>query len=74
MGREASAQAHDHEHAADAFAGRVLQGMGRPTAELLALFRLQGFMHDSATHPGTRKRIAWLRAELEGGREVASAH
>jgi hypothetical protein len=73
MGRDASAQAHEHERAADAFAGRMLQGMGRPSAELLALFRMQGFMLDSATHPGTRKRFAWLRAELEGGQELAVA-
>ncbi len=73
MGREASAQAHDHEHAADAFADRVLQGMGRPVAELLALFRLQGFMLDSATHPGTRKRIASLRTALADTPQAAAA-
>jgi hypothetical protein len=71
LGREASAQAHEHEFAADAYAGRLLQRLGRPDSELLSLFRFLDLTHDTATHPGTRKRLAWLRAGLAGNREVA---
>lgn len=63
LGREASALAHDHEFAADAFAARLLHGLGHGDDELLAVFRHLGAVHDSATHPGTRKRIASLRAQ-----------
>jgi Zn-dependent protease with chaperone function len=60
--REAAALAHEQEFAADAFAARLLQRLGHGDDELLAVFRHLGAVHDSATHPGTRKRIASLRA------------
>lgn len=66
LGREASALAHAQEFAADAFAARLLRGLGRGDDELLAVFRHLGAVHDTATHPGTRKRIASLRAQALG--------
>ncbi len=60
--REASALAHEHEFAADAFAAQRLQVLGIDRQELLAIFFQLGVVHDSATHPGTRKRMASLRA------------
>lgn len=61
--REASALAHEHEHAADAFAAQRLQALGIGQQDLLAIFFQLGVVQDSATHPGTRKRMAWLRAQ-----------
>lgn len=63
LGREASALAHEHEFAADAFAAGLLHRLGYGDDELLVVFRHLGAVHDSATHPGTRKRIASLRAQ-----------
>ncbi len=65
LGREASAQAHQHEYAADGFAARLLRELGVPPADLVHMFRLMGTPFDTATHPGSRKRLAALRA-LEG--------
>ena len=61
--REASAQAHEHEFAADAFAAQRLQALGMDRQDLLAIFFQLGVVQDSATHPGTRKRMAALRAQ-----------
>ena len=63
LGREASALAHEQEFAADAFAARLLQTLGREDDDLMAVFRHLGMTQDTATHPGTRKRIASLRAQ-----------
>jgi hypothetical protein len=63
LGREASGQAHRHEFEADAFAARTLQAMGEPSPDMLPVFLQLGSFADSATHPGTRKRIAALRAQ-----------
>jgi len=64
LGREASAQAHEHEFAADAFAARVLQTLGRDVGDLAAVFRGFGTTQDTATHPSTGKRLAMLRAAM----------
>lgn len=66
LGRAASGQAHRHEFEADAFALGVLKRMGRPPQDAVAAFTAQGMQQDSATHPGTRKRIAFLRAAEAG--------
>jgi len=63
LGREASALAHEQEFTADAFAAKLLQALGRSDDDLFAVFRHLGAVHDTATHPGTRKRIASLRAQ-----------
>lgn len=62
LGREMSALSHRHELAADAFALRTLQRLGYGLDVALAAFQRQGLQFDSATHPGTRKRVASLRS------------
>jgi Zn-dependent protease with chaperone function len=61
LGREASMQAHAHELQADAFAIRALEHLHYGADEAMAVFMRQGVQHDTATHPGTRKRVAQLR-------------
>ena len=62
LGREASQTAHRHELEADLFALRALEYVGVPTDAAFSSLRLVGLQQDTATHPGTRKRIASLRA------------
>ncbi len=64
LGAEASALAHRHEFEADAFGLRMLRALGRSEQDALAVFMRLGARHDTATHPGTRKRVAALRAAL----------
>jgi Zn-dependent protease with chaperone function len=64
MSREASQLAHAQEHEADTFALQVLGRMGHPTDDAFSAFLHLGMQHDTATHPGTRKRVASLRAAL----------
>jgi Zn-dependent protease with chaperone function len=64
LAREASQQSHRHEHEADAFALRVMRSLGHDPNVAVAVFMRQGVTHDTATHPGTRKRLAFLRATL----------
>lgn len=61
LGREASMQAHEHELQADAFALRALERLNYGVDEAMAAFLRNGVQHDTATHPGTRKRVAQLR-------------
>ena len=68
LGRDASGLAHRHEYAADAFAHQALVKLGWPSEVAFAAFVRQGMQHDTATHPGTRKRIASLRAAQAGVR------
>ena len=62
LGREASALAHEQEYAADAYAWSVLARVGESRETALALFHTLPMVNDTATHPGTRKRVAHLRA------------
>lgn len=62
LGREASALAHQHEYAADGFAARLLLGLGVQHSDLVRMFQTLGTPFDTATHPGSRKRLAALRA------------
>ena len=62
LGRDASGLAHRHEYEADAFALRALHRLGRPWEDALAALIRRGTSGDTATHPGTRKRLASLRA------------
>jgi Zn-dependent protease with chaperone function len=66
LGREASGLAHRHEYAADAFALRALRDLGWEPQHAYSAFLRQGMQHDTATHPGTRKRVASLRAAQAG--------
>jgi Zn-dependent protease with chaperone function len=62
LGRDASGLAHQHEYSADVFALRLLRDLGWPESNAYSAFLRQGMQHDTATHPGTRKRVASLRA------------
>lgn len=64
LGREASALMHKHELEADAFALQVLAPLGYGSDVAMAVFLRAGVQHDTATHPGTRKRVAHLRTLL----------
>ncbi|MDT7838299.1 M48 family metalloprotease [Aquabacterium sp. OR-4] len=66
LGRDASALAHHQEFAADAFALRIIQPLGHSVQEARAVFMQMGVYNDTATHPGTRKRLGWLRAAERG--------
>ena len=71
LGRDASGLAHRQEFEADAFALQALRRLGIPPEVAVSAFMRQGMQHDTATHPGTRKRLAALRAAMT---EVASSH
>lgn len=60
LGREASRLAHCQEVAADAYALQAIQHLGWSHEVAVAAIRSQGMQHDTATHPGTRKRLAAL--------------
>ena len=62
LGREASAMAHAHEFAADAYGLAALRRLGRGPEDVMGLFTRFGPTRDTPTHPGTRKRVAQLRA------------
>ena len=66
LGREASGLSHRQEFEADAYAAQVLRPLGRPPHDAIAIFTQTGVQRDTATHPGTRKRLASLRA-TQGG-------
>lgn len=60
LGRAASGMARRHEFDADAFALRTLRELGHADEQALSALSRFGFHRDSATHPGTRQRIAAL--------------
>lgn len=62
LGREASVLAHRHEFDADAYGLRALQRLGHGAESVVSLFTRLGVQRDTATHPGTRKRLALLRS------------
>jgi hypothetical protein len=62
LGREASELAYQQEYEADAFASRTLEGLGVPRQDVFSVFVHLGPRKDTATHPGTQKRLASLRA------------
>ncbi|MEP6873678.1 MAG: M48 family metalloprotease [Burkholderiales bacterium] len=62
LGRDASGLAYRQEFEADAFALRTLRALGRPPQDAVSTFIHLGMNQDTATHPGTRKRLASLRA------------
>lgn len=64
LGREASALSHQHEFDADAFALRLLARLGHPPHDAWSAFMQLGMTQDTATHPGTRKRLAAMRLVL----------
>jgi len=62
LGREASELSHEQELDADEFAMRKMQSLGYSFEDVVGAFTQFGMQMDTATHPGTRKRIAHLRA------------
>lgn len=66
LGREASVLAHRQEYEADAFAVQLLKRAGQDPSVAFSAFMHLGMTQDTATHPGTRKRVASLRAALAG--------
>lgn len=66
LGRAASGQAHRHEFEADAYALGALRRLGLSPQDAFGAFITLGMQQDTATHPGTRKRIAFLRAVESG--------
>lgn len=64
LGREASMLSHRHEFEADAFALELLRRAGHDPEAALSAFMHLGVSPDTATHPGTRKRVASVRAAL----------
>ena len=65
LGRDASALAYRQEFEADAFALTTLRALGFSDQHVVAAFMNLGWRHDTATHPGTRKRLAALRALVQ---------
>jgi len=63
LGREASALAYQQEYEADAFALRTLEGLGVPRDAVFSALMRMGASRDTATHPGTKRRLAALRAQ-----------
>lgn len=66
LGRDASVLAHRQEFEADAFALQLLRRTGQDPSVAFSAFMHLGMTQDTATHPGTRKRVASLRASLAG--------
>jgi Zn-dependent protease with chaperone function len=62
LGREASQLSHMHELAADAFAMQTVRALGYDFEDVVGAFTQFGMQMDTATHPGTRKRMAHLRS------------
>lgn len=62
LGRDASGLAYGQEFEADAFALRALRALGGSAQDAVGAFMRMGANHDTASHPGTGKRLAALRA------------
>jgi Zn-dependent protease with chaperone function len=62
LGREASQLSHLQELAADAFAMQTVRSLGYDFEDVVGAFTQFGMQMDTATHPGTRKRLAHLRS------------
>jgi hypothetical protein len=62
LGRDASGLAYRQEFEADAFAASVMAATSARPYDALSVFMRLGARHDTATHPGTQRRLAALRA------------
>lgn len=62
LGRDASGLAYRQELEADAYGARALHLLGHPSQDAVTAFMHLGVNPDTPTHPGTRKRLASLRA------------
>jgi len=72
LGRDASALAHQHEFDADAFALRTLRRLGCADTHAGSVLARFDSGRDTATHPGTRRRMAALMA-IDRSRPVETA-
>jgi len=72
LARDASALAHQHEFDADAFALRTLRRMGCADVHAGSVLARFDPGRDTATHPGTRRRMAALMA-IDRSRPVETA-
>jgi Zn-dependent protease with chaperone function len=61
LGAEAHEQAWRQEFAADAYGYRAVYRLGIRMDAVYALMLHSGALQDTATHPGTRRRVAQLR-------------
>jgi Zn-dependent protease with chaperone function len=73
LGRDASGLAYRQELEADAFALRALRTLGHTSRDAVGAFMHMGASQDTATHPGTSKRLAALRAADAVGPRGAQA-
>lgn len=64
LGREMSVLSHEQELNADAFAMQVLGRLGYGIEVAIATFARHGVQPDTPSHPGTRRRMAWLRGAV----------
>lgn len=62
LGRDASGLAYRQEFEADAFAARAMETLATEPYDALAVFMRLGAHKDTATHPGTQRRLAALRS------------
>lgn len=62
LGRDASTLAHRQEFESDAFGLRAVRTLGLSEQDAVAAFMDLGMRNETATHPGTRKRVAALRS------------
>jgi Zn-dependent protease with chaperone function len=62
LSRAASQLAYRQEFEADAYGLRTMRSLGLPDQDAVAAFMALGVYNDTATHPGTRKRVAALRS------------
>jgi len=62
LGRAASHLSHEQELAADEFAMHTVRALGYRFEDVVGAFTQFGMQMETATHPGTRTRIAHLRA------------
>jgi hypothetical protein len=73
LGPAAHELSHRHELEADAYGYTLVRSLGFGLDNALSLLKRQGMQIDSATHPGTRRRLAQLRSlEDQLEREAAS--
>jgi hypothetical protein len=63
LGPLASQLSHRIEYEADAFALRYVNELGFGLSDIMPVFMQFGVQQDTATHPGTRKRLAHLRSQ-----------
>jgi len=73
LAEEASRLSVQQELKADAFALDVMRSLGYSLDDVIGAFTAYGMQQDTATHPGTRKRVAHLRWLAAGGRDAVGS-